>query len=152
MNTKRWVIALTLMIALAALPAMALAGIGPLAPDHRKGDDQDSVPPVDAQRKVQPAPIEEVEIVVRESMPPQYAAAIEYGLPSGCAEPAGYKVEREGNRIDIKVLISLPSDPNVACTMIYGIGTHNLNLGTDFASGQTYVVDVNGTRTEFTAQ
>lgn len=99
-----------------------------------------------------PAPIESVDIRVAESMPPQYFAEIKYGLPSGCAKPGEYTVTRDGNTIRIAVTILQPADDNVVCTMIYGIGEHNVPLGTDFESGETYYVDVNGEVTEFVAQ
>ena len=102
--------------------------------------------------KKEPAPIENVEIVVQESMPPKYVARVTYGLPSGCAQPGGHEVKREGDQIQITVSILLPADPNTVCTMIYGIDTVNIDLGSDFTSGTTYTVQVNDQTTTFTAQ
>ena len=98
------------------------------------------------------APIDGVDIRVAESMPPQYFVDVTYGLPSGCARPDGYDAGRAGDRIEIRVYYLMPSDPNVVCTMIYGTGTHNVPLGSDFTAGTTYTVDVNGTTKTFTAQ
>jgi hypothetical protein len=98
------------------------------------------------------APIEGVVIRSAESAPPAYFADVQYGLPSGCARPGGYEVTRSGDRIDIRVYYLHPSAPNVVCTMIYGIGTYNIPLGSDVTSGRTYSVDVNGKTTTFTAR
>lgn len=98
------------------------------------------------------APIEGVDVRIAESLPPQYFVDVKYGLPSGCAKPGGYEVARDGERIVVKVFYLRPSDPNVICTMIYGIGTHSVPLGSDFTAGTTYTVDVNGTTKTFTAQ
>ena len=100
------------------------------------------------------APIESVDILAMESFPVQYAVSIVSGLPSGCAAFAGAEVvERSGTAVRIEVLNTMPApDANLACTMIYGLHESNVALGTDFQSGVTYTVDVNGTITEFTAQ
>ena len=103
---------------------------------------------------VEPAPIESVEILVMESFPPQYGVHIVSGLPSGCAEFVSAEVvERTGTTIRTEVLNRMPA-PNaaIACTMIYGMHESNVMLGSDFESGVTYTVDVNGELTEFTAQ
>jgi hypothetical protein len=117
-------------------------------------DDPPAAPatPLPAGRMLADAPIESVDVVVMESFPPQYGLHIVAGLPSGCAEKAGYDVSRAGNRIEVSVHNSVPSDPNVVCTMIYGIYDLNVNLGSDFVPGRTYTVDVNGTEVTFTAQ
>lgn len=99
------------------------------------------------------APIESVDILVLESFPPQYMVHIVSGLPSGCARFEKAEVTgRDGNTVHIRVTNTMPSDPNVACTAIYGTHETNLNIGSDFMSGETYTVDVNGTIAEFTAQ
>ncbi|MQA00996.1 MAG: hypothetical protein GEU80_17055 [Dehalococcoidia bacterium] len=103
------------------------------------------------ERVIAPAPIESVEIEVLESFPPQYMASIVAGLPGGCAEPGGHEVSREGNEVTIEVMNTRPpGDP--ICTMIYSTYTVNVNLGSDFVSGETYTVDVNGTIETFIAQ
>jgi hypothetical protein len=45
-----------------------------------------------------------------------------------------------------------PSDPDIACTAIYGMHESTVELGTDFASGGEYVVKVNDKELRFTAQ
>ncbi len=98
------------------------------------------------------APIEKAEILILESAPPQYVVFVEYGLPNGCARPGGYTVDRQGETITVKVYVTRPSDPQMMCTMIYGIDKHNIPLGKDFTSGKTYTVLVNDKSVEFTAQ
>ena len=99
------------------------------------------------------APIEKVEILVRESNPPGYTALIDSGLPSGCAKFHSAEITgRSGNTITIAVKNTMPADPNTICTAIYGYHETNLDLGTDFVARQTYTVAVNGQTTTFTAQ
>jgi hypothetical protein len=148
MNTKtsRWLIALIFGIALlVAIPAIAMT-----RNDDGGGDQAGS--PAPAGQTKQPAPIEDVEILIQESMPPGYVARVTYGLPNGCARPGGFTVDRQGDRINVEVHILMPADPNVVCTMIYGTDTHNISLGSDFTSGQTYTVRVNDRTETFTAQ
>jgi hypothetical protein len=168
MKRNKWIAVLAVLalvaIALAAGPALAAnwnqdAPQAPIGNDGRNPDDGGTAKPVDP--SVPPAydtvkdvaPIESVDIRIGESMPPQYFAHVEFGLPSGCVEPGGYEVTRDGNtvRIDVSILKPAP-DADVMCTMIYGIGSYDVALGSDFESGQTYVVDVNGTVVEFVAQ
>ena len=54
------------------------------------------------------------------------------------------------NLIRVVVLNSLPD--NAICTAIYGMYELNINLGSDFTSGQTYNVRVNEHEVTFTAQ
>jgi hypothetical protein len=106
-----------------------------------------------AARKEAQAPIESAEIIVRESAPPQYALRVVSGLPSGCARFSRIDVKRQDTVIDVTVWNSVPADSNVMCTMIYGTADNTAELGTDFKSGQSYDVRVNGeSKTRFTAQ
>jgi hypothetical protein len=97
------------------------------------------------------APIESVEVVVRESFPPQYGVHIVAGLPSGCAEPGGHELERDGDTFRITVYDSRPSG-DVICTAIYGYYDVNVDLGSDLVSGTTYTVEVNDKVETFVAQ
>ena len=130
-----------------------------------KGDSDDTVsssdptpqpeptaPPPDDTIKA-PAPIESVQINVAESFPPQYFVEVMAGLPNACAEFYGYEESRSGNTISITVtnLVPAPS-AQVACAEIFTTHRISVPLGTEFQSGQTYVVDVNGTTETFTAQ
>jgi hypothetical protein len=100
------------------------------------------------------APIESVDLVVRESSLPQYALRVRAGLPNGCARPAGHEVGRgssDPTNISVRVYNSQPPG-NVACTQIYGTYELVVELGTDFKSGEQYRVDVNGKSVNFTAR
>lgn len=110
-------------------------------------------PQVSDGRRLEVAPIEDLsDVRVMESAPPQYAVTVKSGLPSGCAVYEGTEVKREGNTITLVVWNSMPADPNVACTMIYGIAEHNISLGSAFQSGETYTVVAGDHQVTFTAQ
>ena len=47
---------------------------------------------------------------------------------------------------------TLPTDPDVICSAIYGYYESNVDLGQDFTSGRTYTVKVNDNTTTFVAQ
>lgn len=119
------------------LAALTLGGCAHNAPEPQAAGNNDG-------RRAALAPIEAAELLVRESFPPQYAVRIVSGLPSGCAEFERIDVEREGNLIRLSVWNSLPADPNVACTMIYGTAENTAELGGDFDTGRTYRVQING--------
>jgi hypothetical protein len=101
-----------------------------------------------AGRHAEPAPIDELDVRVAESFPPQYFLYILAGLPSGCAEQYIHSVARSGNEVEVEVLNSIP-DGTPLCTAIYGQYELNLPLGSDFVSGQDYTVIVNGGDAEF---
>lgn len=88
---------------------------------------------------------------MRESFPPQYAVAITAGLPSGCAQPAGHEVRRDGTSVRVLVWNSMPVG-NVACTLIYGTYRLTVEMGADFVSGMVYTVHVNDRTLSFRAQ
>jgi hypothetical protein len=115
-------------------------------------DDTDGGAPSPA-REVVAAPIDDLELIIRESFPPQYAIRIVSGLPDGCTEFNEAKLAgRTGNVIQVEVTNTHPSDPNIACTAIYGSHESIVELGTDFTSGTDYVVKVNDKELRFTAQ
>ncbi len=103
--------------------------------------------------RTEKAPIDGIDILVRESYPPGYTAHITSGLPSGCAKFHSAEVTgRSGNTITVTVLNTMPADPNTQCTAIYGSHEANIDLGTEFVSGQTYTVEVNDKTKTFVAQ
>jgi hypothetical protein len=107
--------------------------------------------PAPAGRHTVAAPIDQLDVLVLESFPPQYMLQIAAGLPSGCAKQDSHTVSRVGDTITVTVLNSMPNrDP--PCTMIYGSYELNINLGSDFLSGSTYTVHVNDKVTTFRAQ
>ena len=93
------------------------------------------------------APIHELDVRVAESFPPQVFVYIKGGLADGCTTFRGLEVERSGNTIEIEVTVQRPRD--AVCTQIYSYFEQNINLGTDFISGQTYTVKVNDKATTF---
>jgi hypothetical protein len=105
------------------------------------------------ERRVVGAPIESIDILVRESAPPGYTAHIVSGLPSGCARfHEALLTGRAGNTITISVTNTMPSDPETVCTDIYGYHETNVDLGQDFVSGRRYTVRVNDKTQTFRAQ
>lgn len=123
--------------ALLVLATIALAG----------GGTDPGTPPAGGRVTV-PAPIDGVDVVIRESMPPQVAVRVSAGLPSGCAQQHSHRVERSGDTITITVLNSMPSG-NPICTMIYGMYDLTIELGSDFEVGTTYTLRVNEQVTTF---
>ena len=97
------------------------------------------------------APIERIEVVQTSSVPPQYAVLVVSGLPSGCARYSGYEATGDDTTIRIEVFNTVPAPGElVACTAIYGYHETNIILRSDFDSGVTYTVEVNGVTTQFT--
>ena len=137
-------------VALAALVLAALAIVAAACSPRGGGPKASPTPPATV---VVDAPIESIDILVRESFPPAYTLHIVSGLPSGCAKfDKAVVLERTGNKIAVRVTNTMPADPNTACTAIYGYKESNVDLGTNFTSGQTYTVGVNDRATTFTAQ
>lgn len=140
------------------LAAMLLAAfVALLAPLVAACSDRDPRPipsPSPTYRtKIELAPIDNLELIIRESFPPQYAIKITSGLPSGChqfhkAEPDGWRA----NTLVIRVTNLAPDDPDVACDTLYRFVESVIELGTDFVPRERYAVEVNGKRLDFTAQ
>ncbi|MEX0761122.1 MAG: hypothetical protein WD208_10855 [Dehalococcoidia bacterium] len=106
----------------------------------------------DYEEKSVAAPIDGVDVVVRDSFPPQYVVLVRSGLPSGCARFERIAHERDGDVIKITVTNLMPDDTEIACTAIYGIAQNGVDLGSDFEEGKKYTVIVNDEHTtEFVA-
>ena len=99
------------------------------------------------QAEIRPAPIHEVRIAIAESYPPQVMVYIKGGLSDGCTEFHQMKTERSGSQVNITVTTRRTRD--AICTQVYGYFEKNVNLGSDFVSGQTYTVNVNDYTTSF---
>jgi hypothetical protein len=128
---------------------LATAGVLAFAACTPRNDSGGSSP----ERKVVEAPIESIDILVRESFPPGYTAHITSGLPSGCAQFDKAAITgRDGDTITIRVTNTMPADDHVACTMIYGYHESNVDLGQDFVSGRAYTLKVNDQTHTFRAQ
>ena len=70
---------------------------------------------------VMPAPIDGAAVVAPATPGGEYTLKITSGLPSGCAQFDGIRVERDGNGfvVDVTNLMPNPNQP-IACTAIYG--------------------------------
>ena len=144
MSHRAGLVLLPLAVALGALAFLAVA-----CSDR----DPRPTPSPTYRTKIEPAPIDNLELIIRESFPPQYAVKITSGLPSGChrfdkAEPDGWR----GNTLVIRVTNIAPDDPGVACDALYRFVETVVELGSDFVPGQRYAVQVNDRRLDFTAQ
>ena len=127
----------------AAIALAAILLIGAVAFASGRGD----LSPAPARQSV-PAPIDDVQVLIRDSSPPQVTLNVTAGLPSGCAQRESHSISRTGDTFTVRVLNSIPTG-DVACTMIYGTYELNLDLGRDFRAGGTYTVNVNDRTTTF---
>ena len=132
------------LVVAAALSLAAVLLVGAVAFASGRGDLAPSAPG----RQTVPAPIDDLGVVIRESLPPQVTLNIKAGLPSGCAQRESHSVSRSGDTFTVRVLNSLPTG-DVACTMIYGSYELAIDLGSDFRVGGTYTVTVNDKSTTF---
>jgi hypothetical protein len=97
------------------------------------------------------APVHELDIRFAESYPVQVFLYIKGGLPDGCTRFHGVEiVSRKNNTLKVEVTIERPKD--AICPAIYTYFEQNINLGTDFKSGEQYTVVVNDQSTVFTMQ
>lgn len=111
-----------------------------------------ATPEWDHPRVEELAPIESIDILIRESFPPQYSLQITSGLPSGCAAFERTDVSREGNTFTVTVLNTMPApNSDVMCTMIYGYYDQAVTLE-GIESGVEYTVNVNDQSLTFTGQ
>lgn len=99
-------------------------------------------------RQTVAAPIDDLQVLIRESSPPQVTLNVKAGLPSGCAQRDSHRLDRVGDTITVSVLNSMPTGDPI-CTMIYGTYELSIDLGSDFRPGATYTVRVNDRTTTF---
>lgn len=100
--------------------------------------------------EISQAPIHEVEVYFMESFPVQVGVHIEGGLPDGCTTFHDAVIYLEGSVINIFVTTQRPRD--VSCPAIYTDFEKDLNLGSDFTPGTTYILKVNDYATTFVYQ
>jgi len=93
------------------------------------------------------APIDEVEVYTMKSNPPQIGVHIRGGLPDGCTTFHDIETAREGSTVNIKVTVQRPR--GVSCPAIYTNFEKDVDLGSDFAFGTTYTLNVNDYSTTF---
>ena len=137
MDMKRLIVA-------AALSLGAILLVGAVAFASGRGD----LTPAAPGRQTVPAPIDDLQVVIRESNPPQVTLNVKAGLPSGCAQRESHSVSRTGDTFTVRVFNSMPTG-DIACTMIYGTYELNIDLGRDFRAGGSYTVNVNDKTTTF---
>ena len=92
--------------------------------------------------EIKQAPIHEVQVNIAESYPEQIFVYIKGGLADSCTTFHDLETERIDNTINIEVTTERPRD--AVCAQVYGYFEKNVNLGSDFIRGETYIVDVNG--------
>ncbi len=96
------------------------------------------------------APIHEIQVNIAESYPPQVLIYIKGGLADSCTTFHGLTTERSGNTINITVTTQRLKD--AICAQVYGFFEKNVNLGSNFTSGETYTINVNDKTTSFVMQ
>jgi len=94
------------------------------------------------------APIDRLDVLIRESAPPQVTLKVTAGLPNGCAQQGSHSVTRAGDTFTVTVLNTMP-DGNPVCDLRYGIYELNVRLEGEFRPGATYTVQVNDKTTTF---
>ena len=130
--------------------AAVLVALGLLALSGAACGDDDGVPAPHTVDVL--APIDELELIIRESFPPQYAARVVSGLPDGCESFKSIEMDRAGNEFNITVTNERTTGEDVACTQIYGTHEEVVELGSDLEPDETYVVRANDRELTFTAQ
>lgn len=138
---------------LARLLSVGLAVMLTLGGCAALSDDPALPPPDKSDRRAVQAPIEEVELLTRETDPPQYALRVVSGLPNGCAALDRVSLDRGEQTFEVMVWNTLPAAAEKACTMVYTTTENIVALGSNLNAGTRYRVRVNGEqRLEFTAQ
>ncbi len=92
------------------------------------------------------SPIEQADVLVLESYPPQYQLRVLSALPKGstCSQFNGYEIRRtNSDRIEVVITHHEVADAAAPCTADYPIVETNVPLGSDFESGVEYTVRVN---------
>ena len=97
------------------------------------------------------APIEDVEVLVLETDPPQYFLEVTSGLPDACHAFDRIESERTGTEITVTV-INLVATGDVMCAQVYETVSNTVELGSEFETGATYTVRVNDETLTFTAE
>lgn len=91
-------------------------------------------------RVVVDAPIDDAELITRESFPPQYAVRVVVGIVDGCHAFDAVHVDRTGTTITITATATTIDDPDAVCTQVYGTHEEIVELGSDFDKDVEYTV------------
>lgn len=98
-----------------------------------------------------PAPIDDVEVHISESWPPDYAVEITSGLPNGCTELERITGVVEEDGVKIEVVNTQPAPgADIACDQQYRQVTSVVKLGSGYEPGKKFTVSVNGVEETFT--
>jgi hypothetical protein len=100
--------------------------------------------PVEPAVKQVPAPVESVQINITDRQTGSATLTVVSGLPSGCAKLASFETNQQVDPITVTVLNSVPADPNIMCTAIYGIVESEAKLSASYTACEIYIVEVNG--------
>lgn len=92
--------------------------------------------------EIKPAPINEMDVRFGESFPVQVFLYVKGGLADGCTKLHAIEIKSRSNNI-VKVEATVERPKDAVCPAIYTFFERNLNLGSDFRSGETYTVTVN---------
>ena len=87
------------------------------------------------------APIHDAHTSINMSLPEQIFVDIKGGLADSCTTFHDLTTERIGNTINITVTTERPKD--AICAQLYSYFKKTVALGSDFTSGETYIVNVN---------
>ena len=92
------------------------------------------------------SPIERVEVAVSDSNPPEYSLQVISRLPLGssCSKFNGYDLSSRGSGIIDVTVTHLEVTEIMPCTSDLPVATSEIPLGTEFTSGESYKVIVNG--------
>ena len=96
------------------------------------------------------SPIESIQVTATETTPTGYTLTVVSRLPLGssCSRFDGYSVIRRGEDIQVSVSHLEVVDTRMPCTADLPVVITEIPLGSDFESGQSYTVKVNGVNTE----
>jgi len=95
---------------------------------------------------VEPIQVEEVDVLVLESFPPQAVAHVRGVLGDGCSEFHSLQQERSGNAVTVTILRERPRD--AICIQIGKLYEENIPLMGQYPAGN-YVLRVNEVVTRF---
>jgi len=88
-----------------------------------------------------PAPIDDVQVLVDDSDPPQVSLIVSSGLPNSCYDFDRYEVNQEGGEVTVSIF-NMEKKADV-CAQVYTSVEHNIPLGVDFDPSKTYGLTVN---------
>ena len=99
-----------------------------------------------------PAPIERVEVLIRESFPPQYVFEVTSGLPNACFEFSRISHEQLGDVFEIEVTNTRPAAQDIACAEIYRTVTNSVVITEVLEAGREFTVRAGDKEANFTGQ